>query len=204
MLGTSVTTSVFIFYKIIYNKNKGVDIMAKIVDVAYGLSNINSKKTYKYIVNDNVKRGSVLTPVVKHYKSGKIYTTMGVVQQSKGGKSGMTEQEWQQLMKDTSGELKIAQKPTNAFNQALRTKDAKNQYQYTGEKGFTDKYDNFFDGMVRVGNETYENNKMSNEIQTERTNIANSVQTETIGQDSSGAYETYREAYAKYMKGQKK
>lgn len=177
--------------------------MAKIVEVTYGLSNINSKKMYKYVVNDNVKRGSVLAPVVKHYKSGKNFTTMAVVQQSKGGKNGLTNKEFQDVMQKTNGQLTNAEPPTKAMQQALRTKNAKGQYVYTGEHGFNKKTDNFADGMIRVGNETYENNKQNQAVQTERTNIANNVQYTQVSQNADGSYEDYETAYNRQMKGVK-
>lgn len=177
--------------------------MAKIVEVSYGLTNINSKKLYKYVVNDNIKRGSVLAPVVKHYKSGKNFTTMAVVQKSQGGKKGMTDKDFQTLMNETGGKLTIANPPTKAMQQALRTTDAKGQYVFTGEHGFTKKTDNFADGMVRVGNETYENNKNKQVVQTERTNIANNVSYSQANQDSDGSYQSYEDYYASNLKGVK-
>ena len=194
--------------------------MAKIVEVSYGLTNINSKKLYKYVVNDNIKRGSVLAPVVKHYKSGKNFTTMAVVQKSQGGKNGMTEKEFQNLMNETNGRLTIANPPTKAMQQALRTTNAKGQYVYTGEHGFSKKTDNFADGMVRVGNGPYENNKTSQAVQTERTNIANNVSYiqampsvqggnaaydngQRTNQSSNGSYQTYDDYYASKLKGVK-
>lgn len=177
--------------------------MAKIVEVSYGLTNINSKKLYKYVVNDNIKRGSVLAPVVQHYKSGKNFTTMAVVQKSQGGKNGMTEKEFQNLMNETNGRLTIANPPTKAMQQALRTTNAKGQYVYTGEHGFSKKTDNFADGMVRVGNEPYENSKASQAVQTERTNIANNVSYSQVTQDSEGSYQTYDDYYASKLKGVK-
>ena len=177
--------------------------MAKIVEVTYGLSNINSKKPYKYVVNDNIKRGSVLAPVVKHHKSGKNFTTMAVVQKSQGGKKGMTEKEFQSLMNETGGKLTNANPPTKAMQQALRTTNAKGQYVFTGEHGFSKKTDNFADGMVRVGNETYENNKANQGVQTERTNIANNVSYSQVNQDSNGSYQSYEDYYESNLKGVK-
>lgn len=177
--------------------------MAKIVEVSYGLTNINSKKLYKYVVNDNIKRGSVLAPVVKHHKSGKNFTTMAVVQKSQGGKKGMTDKDFQTLMNETGGKLTIANPPTKAMQQALRTTDAKGQYVFTGEHGFTKKTDNFADGMVRVGDEPYQNNKNKQAVQTERTNIANNVSYSQANQDSDGSYQSYEDYYASKLKGVK-
>ena len=51
----------------------------KIINLTYGLKGENPKK-YSYLVNDNVRNGQVVFPNVKHYESGKIYGTVGVVQ----------------------------------------------------------------------------------------------------------------------------
>lgn len=53
----------------------------KIINVTYGLKGDNEKK-YTYLVNDNVRNGQVVFPNVKHYKSGKVYGTVGIVQNS--------------------------------------------------------------------------------------------------------------------------
>ncbi len=175
--------------------------MAKIVEVAYGLSNINSKKLYKYVVNDNIKRGSVLAPVVKHHVSGKNFTTMAVVQKSQGGKKGMTEKDFQNLMNETGGKLTIANPPTKAMQQALRTTNAKGQYVSTGESGFSKK--TVTNGIVSVGSETYENNKAKQAVQTERANIANNVSYSQASQDNNGSYQSYEDYYESKLKGVK-
>lgn len=51
----------------------------KIVNITYGLKGENPKK-YSYLVNDNIRTGQVIFPSVKHYESGKIFGTVGVVQ----------------------------------------------------------------------------------------------------------------------------
>lgn len=185
--------------------------MAKIVEVTYGLHNINTKKTYKYMVNDNVKRGSVIMPVVNHYKTHKDFTTMAVVQKSMGGKNGMTNGEFQSLMQEIEdgatrnqnpkmiGNITFAEQPSKAVLQAMRQKNNKNQYQYTGEKGFSDKTDNFEDGMVRVGDETYQNNKQSQAIQDERERMSKNVIRENA--QTANGYESYQDMWNRTMKG---
>ncbi len=55
--------------------------MAKLAEVTYGLGGEGRK--YTYVVNDNVRVGQVLNPSVKHYKSGKIFGTTAIVQNTK-------------------------------------------------------------------------------------------------------------------------
>lgn len=57
--------------------------MAKIVNVTYGTK--GDTAMYTYVVNDNVRNGDYITPTVKHYISGKEFSTTGIVQQ--GGKA---------------------------------------------------------------------------------------------------------------------
>lgn len=54
----------------------------KFAQVRYGVKEKDTgekTKGYTYLVNDSVKKGSVLQPSVVHYKSGKIFATTGVV-----------------------------------------------------------------------------------------------------------------------------
>lgn len=54
----------------------------KFAQVGYGSQGQGKGKTengYTYIVNDNVKVGTVLQPSVIHYKNGKIFATTGIV-----------------------------------------------------------------------------------------------------------------------------
>lgn len=53
----------------------------KIVNITYGLKGEKPRK-YSYLVNDNIRNGQVVFPNVKHYQSGKIYGTVGIVQNS--------------------------------------------------------------------------------------------------------------------------
>lgn len=55
--------------------------MAKLAEVTYGLGGEGRK--YTYVVNDNVRVGQVLNPSVKHYKSGKIFGTTAIVQNTR-------------------------------------------------------------------------------------------------------------------------
>lgn len=58
--------------------------MAKLALVRYGSEGEgpenDPKKSYTYVVNDNVRKGDRISPVVKHYKSGTIYATTGKVE----------------------------------------------------------------------------------------------------------------------------
>lgn len=144
--------------------------MAKIVDVKYGLTNIKGGKAYKYVVNDNVKRGSVLMPVVTHYVSGKKFTTMGVVQHSYsgGGANGKRfESEYKKLVEELGEkgkELKFAEQPTKQMLEGLKTKNAQGQYVKSGLNGFSNKT-TLADGTIIVGDESYQNKKPSSVVQ---------------------------------------
>ena len=52
--------------------------MAKFANVTYGTQGDTAE--YTYVVNDNVRTGDYIHPSVKHYKSGKIFGTTGIVQ----------------------------------------------------------------------------------------------------------------------------
>ena len=58
--------------------------MAKLALVRYGSEGEgptnDPKKSYTYVVNDNVRAGDRISPVVKHAKSGTIFATTGKVQ----------------------------------------------------------------------------------------------------------------------------
>jgi hypothetical protein len=107
--------------------------MAHLVKVRYGLSNL-SKKEYTYIANNNVKKGTVIMPSVKHAVSGKIYATMGVVQSTQGGnqvKKTLTE------LNNKGINVVDTEKVDRAVVNSLRARDeATGKFIYTGEKGF--------------------------------------------------------------------
>lgn len=52
----------------------------KFAQVTYGSQ--GATETYTYLVNDSVKAGAVVYPVVTHYKSKNDFTTMGIVQET--------------------------------------------------------------------------------------------------------------------------
>lgn len=54
--------------------------MAKLAQVTYGLD--GQGEPYTYVVNDNVRAGQVINPIVKHYKSGNTFATTGIIQAS--------------------------------------------------------------------------------------------------------------------------
>lgn len=54
--------------------------MAKFANVTYGTKGNTAE--YTYIVNDTVNAGDIIQPSVKHYQSGKIYGTTGIVQKT--------------------------------------------------------------------------------------------------------------------------
>lgn len=110
--------------------------MAHLVTVRYGLSNL-SKKEYTYIANNNVKKGTVIMPSVKHAKSGKIYATMGVVQSSQGGNQAKNTLKG---LVDKGVNVVNAEKVDRAVVNSLRARDeTTGKFIYTGEKGFKSK-----------------------------------------------------------------
>lgn len=69
---------------IVYNKIKWGDFMAKLALVRYGSKGQgpekDEEKAYTYVVNDNVRAGDRISPVVKHYgEKGTIFSTTGKV-----------------------------------------------------------------------------------------------------------------------------
>lgn len=52
--------------------------MAKFAKVTYGTKGDTAE--YTYVVNDNVRTGDWIQPSVKHYISGKIFGTTGIIQ----------------------------------------------------------------------------------------------------------------------------
>lgn len=52
--------------------------MAKFANITYGTK--GDTEQYTYVVNDSVNVGDIVQPSVKHYKSGKIYGTTGIIQ----------------------------------------------------------------------------------------------------------------------------
>lgn len=52
--------------------------MAKFANVTYGTK--GDTALYTYLVNDTVNAGDIIQPSVKHYKSGKIFGTTAIVQ----------------------------------------------------------------------------------------------------------------------------
>ena len=52
--------------------------MAKFANVTYGTKGETAE--YTYVVNDNVRTGDYIHPSVKHYQSGKVFGTTGIIQ----------------------------------------------------------------------------------------------------------------------------
>lgn len=71
--------------------------MAKLAQVTYGTNGDTGQ--YTYVVNDNVRTGDYIHPSVKHYKSGKIFGTTGIVQ-STAKETSKTGQELKQAIEN--------------------------------------------------------------------------------------------------------
>ena len=180
--------------------------MAKLVKVRYGLSNL-SKDEYIYMVNDNVKRGSVLMPTVKHAVSGKVYTTMGVVQNSLNPRQKSTEKEFESLKdkRNSKGEpvsIVQADKVSKQVVNALTPRDENNKFVYEDKHGFGVKksfynYDENgkMKSVIGVGNEKYEAHKGEEAVQQARESIA-SNRTATDSNNIS-----FKDYFNTYMKG---
>lgn len=181
--------------------------MAKLVKVRYGLSNL-SKEEYVYMVNDNVKRGTVLMPTVKHAVSGKVYTTMGVVQSSLNPRQKSTEKEFESLKdkRNSHGEpvsIVQADKVSKQVVNALTPRDENNKFVYEDKHGFGTKksfynYDEEgkMKSVIGVGSEKYEAHKGEQAVQQARQSIANS-RTETNSNNLS-----FKDYFNTYMKGE--
>ena len=180
--------------------------MAKLVKVRYGLSNL-SKEEYIYMVNDSVKRGSVLMPTVKHAVSGKVYTTMGVVQSSLNPRQKSTEKEFESLKdkRNSKGEpvsIVQADKVSKQVVNALTPRDENNKFVYEDKHGFGVKksfynYDENgkMKSVIGAGNEKYEAHKGEEAVQQARESIA-SNRTATDSDNMS-----FKDYFNKYMKG---
>lgn len=179
--------------------------MAKLVEVRYGLANL-SKKPYVYMVNDNVKRGSVLMPTVKHAISGKEYTTMAVVQHAYNGNNPKA----QQLFKNLEGKtvkypnkenvpvnIKQAEKISKQATQSLVAKDENNKFKFEDLHGFSTKKSIFAgkkvqEASIGVGNERYEKYKDNEILQGERQrNVENQKITNSSEMNYTDFYNTY-------------
>ena len=180
--------------------------MAKLVKVRYGLSNL-SKEEYIYMVNDNVKRGSVLMPTVKHAASGKVYTTMGVVQSSLNPRQKSAEKEFESLKdkRNSKGEpvsIVQADKVSKQVVNALTPRDENNKFVYEDKHGFGVKksFYNYEENgkmksVIGVGNEKYEAHKGEEAVQQARESIA-SNRTATDSNNIS-----FKDYFNTYMKG---
>lgn len=151
--------------------------MAKIVDVRYGLTNVdNSGKPYKYVVNDNVKKGDALAVVATNHKSGKKFATMGVVQKSISG--GSRDKNARTQLNDLYKELSQYDKQGNYIGQAeLKVAEKANVFNGAMNGGNTHAYSGFNNksisplGNDAVDNSIYENSKKSVAVQNERQNV---------------------------------
>lgn len=184
--------------------------MAKLVEVRYGLSNL-SKEKYTYMVNDNVKRGSVLMPVVKHAVSGKEYTTMAVVQHAYQGNNPKAQALYKNLEgkkksynngeTDVPVNIKVAEKISRQATSSLVGRNEKNQFAFEDLHGFSTKKsifagDKVEDASIGVGNEKYEAHKDNEVLQGERAKNVENLQTTNSSEMS------YNDYYNKYLKGE--
>lgn len=179
--------------------------MAKLVKVRYGLANL-SRKEYIYMVNDNVKRGSVLMPTVKHAKSGKIYTTMGVVQHSVNPKDMQkTYEELQEKGKlKENGAINIvkADKVTRQVSNSLVKRGADEhgfgfkRSIFTEQVGETKDGRPKYESAIGVGNEKYEARKTNDVVQNTRQDMVDNREI------TNSSNMSYNEFYDKYFKGE--
>lgn len=160
--------------------------MAHIIKVRYGLSNL-SKKEYTYLANNNVKKGTVIMPSVKHAKTGKIYATMGVVQSSQGGTRG--DKSLQEL-KNEGIDVVGAQKIDKSVTNSLRARDTSGKFVYTGQKGLKSKGTSV-GKFAFASDENYD--PQSKAVQAQKENVVKERETfdsyydSTIGKENSNA-----------------
>lgn len=79
------------------------DFMAKFANVTYGTKGNTAQ--YTYLVNDTVNAGDIIQPSVKHYKSGTIFGTTGIVQ----GTAKEMSAKGKQIRSELSSSGKVAQ-----------------------------------------------------------------------------------------------
>jgi hypothetical protein len=99
--------------------------MAKFAQITYGTH--GDTPLYTYVVNDNVRTGDYIQPSVRHYISGKIFGTTGIVQNAykETSTKGM---ETKQKAEQNSKNGEIANAYTGKEAGAVRQKDAKGQF----------------------------------------------------------------------------
>lgn len=82
--------------------------MAKFAQVTYGTHGDTAE--YTYLVDNSVKAGTMIQPSVKHYKSGRIFGTTGIVQKvaDQGSAQGMKiKEELKEKAADTDSKVDV-------------------------------------------------------------------------------------------------
>ena len=96
--------------------------MAKFAFVRYGSDGEGPKskggalKSYTYVVNDNVRKGDRISPVVKHAKSGTIYATTGKVMATAANENTQNGKQMMEQVKEKEEETKQPITLTNVYS----------------------------------------------------------------------------------------
>lgn len=110
--------------------------MAKLAQVTYGLG--GKGEAYTYVVNDNVRAGQVINPIVKHYKSGNTFATTGIIQEAVE-RNSTTGQSLEDGVKDKTGNDLAKSETASALGISSRIRGEKGRfagsYSQTGGTG---------------------------------------------------------------------
>lgn len=107
--------------------------MAKFANITYGTK--GESEEYTYVVNDNVRTGDYIQPSVKHYKSGKIFGTTGIVQSATKTTTAKGQKLKQEIEQKTGNN--VANAYTGKELGVKAEKDEKGKYKYVGGMGKT-------------------------------------------------------------------
>lgn len=103
--------------------------MAKFARVTYGSH--GDTKEYTYVVNDNVRTGDYINPSVKHYISGTIFGTLGIVQSTAKQNASNTAKVEEELAKradETGKQIHLAELKTGREVGAKFARGEKGQF----------------------------------------------------------------------------
>lgn len=146
----------------------------KIISVSYGLH--GNTQLYTYLVNDNVRKGQVVFPNVQHYKSGKIYGTVGIAQKTSTYGSRVSKKDIAQYQREVEHK-----NPTGEILGSVVTgKGARNQGASISKTEKNE--DGTYVGTEQTIN-NYEDNKFSNGYIANRKETARQDRLNTVKQE---------------------
>lgn len=130
----------------------------KIISVTYGLH--GNTEEYTYLVNDNVRKGQVIFPNVQHYKSGKIYGTVGIAQKtstygSRVSKKDIAKFQQEVAHKDPNMEITgsvMTGKGAKNLGASISKTEKNEEGKYVGTQATIDNYENNTHSNPYIGN----------------------------------------------------